>query len=85
MYAHSHMDIGRASRYEQAGRQAGLRIPAAVTGVPKARSDRLSCLGSAPRKRRMQAGACRLVIPIITGLAKITILFWNLECNVNTE
>lgn len=27
---HRHMDIGRASRYEQVGRQAGLRIPAAI-------------------------------------------------------
>ena len=53
MYAHSHMDIGRASRYEQVGRQAGLRIPAAVAGAPKARSDRLSCLGGAPRRRRV--------------------------------
>lgn len=37
-----HMDIGRASRYEQEGQQAELRIPAAVAGVPTARSNRLS-------------------------------------------
>ena len=28
-----HMDIGRANLYEQAGRQAGLRIQAAIAGA----------------------------------------------------
>ncbi len=35
-------DIGRASLYEQAVRQHGLRIPAAIAGAPWARSNRLS-------------------------------------------
>ena len=37
-----HIDIGQPSRYEQVGRQAVLRIPAAIVGAPKARNNRLS-------------------------------------------
>ena len=33
---HRHMDIGRARRYEHAGRQAGVRIPAAIAGARSA-------------------------------------------------
>ncbi len=39
---HSHTDIGRASRHEHEGRQTGVRMPVAVAGELKARSDRLS-------------------------------------------
>ena len=38
---HRHADICQASRYKQAGRQAGLRISAAIAGAPQARSNRL--------------------------------------------
>ena len=48
MYAHSHTDIGRASRYEQGGRQAGLRIPAAIAGARKRGAIGFQGLAGAP-------------------------------------
>lgn len=48
---HSHTDIGRASRHEHEGRQTGVRMPVAVAGELKARSDRLSSVdGHAVRR-----------------------------------
>ena len=58
---HSHMDIGRASLYEHAGRQPGIRIPAAIAA---ARSAEQSAYYSFPA-RSTQASSASITAPLI--------------------
>lgn len=46
-------DIRRASLYEQAARQCGLRMQAAIAGAPEARSNRLLLFGNADVRRHV--------------------------------
>ncbi len=45
-----HMDIGRASRYEQAAQQRGLRRTAAIAGVQRTEQSIYDCTRSSLRK-----------------------------------
>ena len=66
---HRHSDIGRARRYEHAGRQAVVRILAAIAGARSAEQ-------SAFINIRMAGGACHPLFNKLTREAWQRLMWW---------
>ena len=57
VYTPIHMDIGRASRYEYAGRQPGILIPAASAGARSAEQSAFMCGGAMYQRLSWMCGS----------------------------